>query len=245
MKRFAAILAGLTLASSATAVGGEVTAVSITINGRNASFTATAIGNARSPVIVGTTRGGRAVANSSVRGRGRGFVDSRSVAIANPGLAISYSNADAIGVFDGSAFAHSERVAMTIGGVAVSSSRAISGGVCRDRAIGRPTSAALSPRGAAFSGSRAVRGGLLGGQATRVSDRFSNTFGRGRHAVSRVNTIRNAGRRAPACSDGMRAGIGVNTSSRFRHARPDSHTESRAYRSGRDHSRPGMIRVRR
>jgi hypothetical protein len=238
MKRLLTYFAGLAVSAGSVALAGEATAVSIATRGGSASANATAIGNSRSTAIAGATRGGRAIANSTARGRGLGFADSRSVAVADHGLAISNANADALGIFGGWAIADSESIAATIGGVAVSNSDAVADGVLLGHAISRSTSTALSYRGSAFSDSQAVSRGRLGGLATSVSDAFSNTYGG--HAVSRVSAVSDAGFRARAQANG----IGLSVSGPFRGARADVRAESHAYRSGRADSRSIVIRVK-
>ena len=111
MKRMLTVAAGFSLMTCGIAYAGGARAVSIATNGGSATATATAVGNSRSLAIAGATNGGRAVANSRARGNRNGFADSRSVAMADQGLAISNSNADARGYFGGRAFADSESIA--------------------------------------------------------------------------------------------------------------------------------------
>src|SRR5262245_66006744 len=102
MKRFLMTLAaGLSIGLSATAFAGEATAVSIATNGGSASSTAVATGNSRATSIAGATNGGRAESTATANGNRNGFADSRSVATADQGLAISNANADARGTRGG------------------------------------------------------------------------------------------------------------------------------------------------
>jgi hypothetical protein len=241
MKRMLTTLtAGLAMLGGSMAYAGEATAVSVATNGGRASATATSVGNANSTAIAGATNGGRAVANSNAVGTRNGFADSRSVATADHGLAISNSNADARGVRGGRAFADSESIAATMGGVAISNSDAIARGTWFGTADSRSRSAAISDHGEAISDSRAVSDGLFGGRATSVSDAYSDAY-RGR-SVSRVRAVSGAEHYGVAEANG----IGVNVTTARRGFEPvNVHAESHASRSGLSQSRATLIRIER
>ena len=163
MKRFLATLTGIALSSAPGVLAGEARAVAIATNGGSASATATAVGNADSTAIAGATRGGRAVANSNAIGRRNGYAESRSVAVADHGLAVSNADADARGIFGGAARADSESIAATIGGVAISNSRPGRAGrssAGRTAARVRPHSAITGRRSATVS--RTAAAGSVG-----------------------------------------------------------------------------------
>ncbi|NUQ49845.1 MAG: hypothetical protein HUU27_07995 [Phycisphaerae bacterium] len=159
--------------------------------------------------------------------------------MADHGLAISNSRADARSRFGGSALADSESIAATVGGVSISNSEAIARGQLFGRAESFSTSTALSNHGVALSDSRAVSRGLLGGRAVSVSDSIADTFGG--VAISGVEADSAAGFRAHSFSNG----VGVSVSGPLRTATAKVYAGSRAGALGVSRSNAAVIEIRR
>ena len=239
MKRFLVSAIGLAFMIPGLTFAGEASAVAIATHGGRATANSTAIGNARSIAIAGATNGGRAVSNSVAQGWRNGFADSRSVATADHGVALSNSNADATGVFGGTAIADSESIAATIGGLAVSNSDARADGAFHGHARSRSAATALSEYGSAFSDSRSTSRGRFGGVATSESDAFSDAFlGR---ADSRSEAVSDATLFGRAHANGRdvsvtRGAVGFE---------PQVHVKSRAVRLRELDGRSAWIGIRR
>jgi len=218
--------------------GASATAYSVATRGGSSSASAVAHGNADATAMAGATNGGRAIADSVAYGNRRGYAGSDAVAIADRGLAISTSRADARGYLGGQALATSESVAGAIGGVAISNSdaqaRGVFGGVARSHSY----STALSRWGIATSDSRSVSHGSFGGRATSVSDSLADTFGG--VARSRVISDGRAGFFASADADGL----GVSVSGPGRFSNTDVRAISRSTWFGRGQSRSAAVEVR-
>jgi hypothetical protein len=197
-----------------------------------------ATGHADSTAISAASNGGRAVAHSVANGRRNGYATSTAVALADRGLAVSNSRADALGAYGGFATADSESVAATIGGVAISNSDAISDGRLAGVAHSRSTSTALSRFGYADSDSRAISHGYLGGHAVSRSDSIADTFGG--VARSRVLSDSEAGFQASADADG----VGIAVSGPRRNSTVQVLSISRGFRYGHDRSSASAIELR-
>ena len=223
--------AGVVWAASATAV-------SVATNGGSSSANASAQGNADATAYAGATNGGRAVANSSAYGNRAGYASSDAVAMADHGLAISNSRADARGTWGGTALATSESLAGAINGVAISNSEADARGSFGGDARSHSYSTALSRWGYADSDSRAVSRGSWGGRAVSTSDALSDTHGG--VSRSRVLSDSDAGFRATARADG----VGISVSGPRRTSGVNVPSKSRSSKYGQGNSRAVAVEVR-
>jgi hypothetical protein len=223
---------------SAGVFGASATAYSIATNGGSSSASARAFGNADASAMAGATNGGRAIADSTAYGNRSGYASSDAVAVADRGLAVSTSRADARGRLGGRAIATSESLAGAIGGVAISNSDAQARGALGGVARSHSYSTALSRWGLATSDSRATSNGWWGGRAVSASDSLADTYGG--VANSRVHSDSQAGYWASADADG----IGVSVSGPHQYSNADVRAYSRSDRFGSGRSQAVGIELR-
>lgn len=238
MKRHLILSTGLSLVLASASLAAEARSTSVATNGGRASSSSVAIGNAVSDSYAGATNGGRAISNSSAVGSRWGTARSTSTALADHGLAVSNSRADARGTWWGRGVAESDSVAATIGGVAISDSESVARGYWGGLAHSESSSTATSYYGRAISDSGAYSRGLYGGRAVSVSDSLADAIGG--TAVSRVRAISDAEMYGSSQSDG----IGVAISGPRRHSRADVTATGAAYRWGRSSVRATAVEIR-